>query len=332
MRLAPTNGKLLDEHYDLVRDTAMVRLELLARANPQWVSSLTAGELVAHGLTDEVRVFVKNELHNEEKVRQGRMRIIMSISVIDQIVERVLHGGQNGVEISRWEHIPSKPGLGLHDEGLKSLEQQIARLHKPLSSDVSGFDWSVPQWALDWDADCRVALSGAGVLASAIRNRTKALSLSRLVYSDGLCWDQEVPGIQKSGSYNTSSTNSRIRFCLMLIAARRRGELGDGLSMGDDAVESCDDATRIVEVYASMGFKLKDPSRELEFCSYRFLGEGRFEPVRWHKMLAGLLSTVPRDADHANELLVALRYELRHSPYRDASMALIRAVGWGARN
>lgn len=331
MRLAAKNSQLIDAHRDLVIDLAMTRLELLARADPQSVRGMSAEECVRRGLCDEVRVFVKNELHSCEKVQQGRMRIIMSISVIDQLVERVLNSRQNNLEISQWHSIPSKPGLGLHDEGLAALEKQIFALPNPIATDVSGFDWSVAQWALDLDAEVRADLSAAGSLSRALLNRATVLGNSRIVFSDGIVWDQVVRGVQKSGSYNTSSTNSRIRVALMHFTAIERGENGLGLAMGDDAVERCDDATDLERQYERLGYNLKDASREIEFCSYKFHGGGKFEPVRWHKMLAGLLSTPVRDVQHGVELYEALRYELRHSPFLPKLDPLLRAVGWTAR-
>lgn len=331
MRLATKNSALLATHYDLVMQAAMIRLELLASSSTGWVKTLTAVECVDAGLCDEVRVFVKNELHSEEKVKQGRMRVIMSISVIDQIVERVLNSGQNGLEIANWTTIPSKPGLGLHNEGLEELESQMFSLESPAASDISGFDWSVPQWALDLDAKIRTSLTHAGSLGAALINRATVLGLSRLVFSNGLAWDQEVRGIQKSGSYNTSSTNSRIRVALMHITAARAGFEGNGIAMGDDAVETWHDLTSMEAAYQTLGFRLKDASRQLEFCSYRFHGNGMFEPARWHKMLASFLATSVRDNAHSIELLEALKYELRFSHFLPRLEALLRDVGWASR-
>lgn len=343
MRLATRNKELLDMHASLVEDLAVGRLLLLQNASLDGMRSMTAGELVKAGFTDEVRVFVKNELHSEAKFREGRMRLIMSISVVDQLVERVLNGPQNQLEIATWESIPSKPGLGLHDEGLQSLEKQILGLRTNvapvLSSDISGFDWSVPQWALDLDAEVRQVLSGSGM--DLWQKRAVCLGLSRLVFSDGEMWDQVVPGLQKSGSYNTSSTNSRIRTMLAwTVGLRGRGGLRRGLccydvgrvmAMGDDAVESTVDETLMVPMYRRLGFVLKEVSSSIEFCSYAFDLSGGFRPVRWSKMLASCLATSVRDKTHERELLAALSHELRHSGRLDWAMNVIRASGWGAR-
>nr|WRQ64924.1 RNA-dependent RNA polymerase [Sobelivirales sp.] len=334
MRLARSNGELLATHRELVVGLVVDRLRLIQQTSVEAARAMSAGQLVDAGLTDEVRLFVKNELHSELKVQQGRMRLIASISVLDQLVERVLNGPQNREEIRLWESIPSKPGLGLHDEGLKSLEDQIRSIPHAASSDVSGFDWSVSQWMLDWDAEVRGQLSAAGCLSHMFLVRATCLGLSRFVFSDGVRWDQVTPGIQKSGSYNTSSTNSRLRVMLMWLTGIMLGYDGGGIAMGDDAVETLRESeSAMTDAYALLGFRLKEVSRggALEFCAYSFDLAGRFEPVRWHKMLASMLATSPRDDEHRRELLVALQYELRHSPHSDRAFAVLHASGWGAR-
>lgn len=333
MRIARTNGELLALHRELVVGLAVARLRLLQASDPEKLRGMSAGELVESGYTDEVRLFVKNELHSELKVSQGRMRLIASISVIDQLVERVLNGPQNREEIRLWEAIPSKPGMGLHDEGLQSLERQIRGLGEfAQSSDISGFDWSVTQWMLDWDAKVRAQLCAAGPLSVMFESRAVCLGLSRFVFSDGEIWDQLVPGVQKSGSYNTSSTNSRLRVLLAWLCAWCEGYEGSCIAMGDDAVEHAPvPASVLAAAYGAFGFRLKEVSRAIEFCAYGFDLEGGFEPVRWHKMLAAVLATSVRDAAHERDLLVALEYELRHSRHKDRAFSIIRAVGWGAR-
>lgn len=328
MRLGTTNAKVLENHSDLVIDIVSRRLALLNSYDPKRVKDYDADELIARNLTDEVRIFVKNELHGRQKVRQGRMRLIMSVSLIDQLVERVLNSAQNSLEIQSWQTIPSKPGLGLHDEGLLSLRAQIDSMPHPVASDVSGFDWSVAQWMLDLDARARGRLIGPAV-SRALENRATCLGLSRFVYSDGTSCAQMVSGVQKSGSYNTSGTNSRIRATLAAIAAFRRNEEPAVMTMGDDAVEGCVDISSLPPSYDGFGVRLKQLSREIEFCSYVFHSDGRFEPVRWHKMLASLLASRPKDRSAEDELLCALRHELRHSPHLSRAMEVIRAVGWG---
>lgn len=328
MRLAKTNGDLLKVAKATVVALAVERLERLEKADYGEMLGLTAEQLVERGFCDPVRVFVKNELHSELKVAQGRMRLIMSISVVDQLVERVLNSAQNQSEIRVWEDIPSKPGLGLHDEGLASLEAQIKKLGRPQSSDITGFDWCVSQWWLDFDAVARERLSGD--VSGMHLKRACCLGLSVIVFSDGVMWAQTTRGVQKSGSYNTSSTNSRIRAACAFIVGWRNGIDPAVIAMGDDAVERAGVGDP-VSAYARLGFKLKELSTAaIEFCAYRFDLVGGFFPVRWQKMLATMLAREPRDVAHAAELRAALAYELRHSGMVERALGIVSASDWGS--
>lgn len=329
MRLGRTNEDVLGLHRSLVVDLVVHRLMILQEFPAEFIRSLSSDALVSCGFCDPIRVFVKNELHSREKVAQGRMRLIMSVSLVDQLVERVINSAQNKLEILSWQHIPSKPGMGLDDESLASLERQIKSMKNPLSSDVSGFDWSVSQEWLDFDARVRQQLTCEPF--DLHLKRSWCLGNSLLVFSDGVVWKQTLPGVQKSGSYNTSSTNSRIRAALAREVAARVDGVGACIAMGDDAVE--DSAIQeLAPIYLEYGFRLKEVSRDIEFCAYAFNLKGGFEPVRWHKMLANLLWTQPRNSEHANELLCALRYELRHSPHSQRAECVIAAVNWGGGN
>nr|WPR18461.1 MAG: protease polymerase P70 [Chemarfal virus 200] len=332
MRMAASNSKLLAVGAGFITDLAVDRLYNLLHCDD--VTSLSAEQLVLRNLADPVRVFVKNELHGRRKVAEGRHRLIMSISLVDQLVERVLNSAQNRAEIGAWERCASKPGMGLHDEGLASLRRTFEAFKTPTSSDISGFDWSVDWWALRLDAKIRADLSRVSELA--LVNRAWCLAMSLIVFSDGVMWAQWLPGIQKSGSYNTSSTNSRIRVALAVLVALRAGRpveslVGLVMAMGDDAVEDCPSLEGFVEAYQALGFELKEVSQSpIEFCAYSYT-PNTHAPVRWHKMLATLLRDVPATQSHADTLLEAFSYEMRHSPMLQESLAIIAAVGWGPR-
>jgi hypothetical protein len=296
--------------------------------------------MVQKGLVDPVRVFVKNELHSAEKVAQGRMRLIMVLSMTDQIVERWLSGSQNRVEIFHWDSIPGCPGMGLHDEGLEILLSKIQQMKDPVATDVSGFDWQVEQYNLSDDACLRAALAGCPPGSSyyaLVTNRAKALGNSVIVLSDGRAYTQSRPGVQKSGSYNTSSTNTHIRLSLAYMAGAPLA-----MAMGDDCVE--DAAPGAAEFYQKY-FPLKSysPGHAVDFCSMEFHLDAkhsyqRFSNQRWDKQLSTLLCKTPT-AENYVELVSALVHNFRHQrtrfheyfmDYETASYFLTR-WGWGPR-
>jgi len=184
----------------------------------------------------------------------------------------MLFGPQNQLEIAEWANIPSKPGMGL------SLQEQGETIFRDLrvkhsrcpaaEADISGFDWTVQDWELWADVEMRIALGGfPNRMANAARNRFSCFMNSVLQLSDGTLLEQQSPGIMKSGSYCTSSTNSRIR-CLMaeLIGSPWC------IAMGDDSVEGfVDDA---VEKYKTLGHSCKEykPCKTDDFGNLRSVG------------------------------------------------------------
>ncbi len=287
-------------------------------------------DCVEYDLVDPVRVFVKNELHSAEKVQQGRMRLISSVSCIDQMVERVLCGDQNLIEIENWSTIPSKPGLGLDDAGLSILINNLADFKDPVETDVSGWDWSVKQWMLDADALCRSLLGGCAPNShyhKMLRLRAALLGRSVLVLSSGEVWVQDVPGIMKSGSYLTSATNSKMRVIVGYCAGT-----GKIQAAGDDAVEEW--CRRAAERYKEFGLLVKEYKRStlstgIEFCSIIFKETVRqCAPARWAKVLGTMLQKLPRNFLHQQELLTSLRYDLRNSTQLSTVLDLVMQSGW----
>lgn len=304
-------------------------------------SQLSARQLVAEGLTDPVRVFVKGELHSAEKVAQGRMRLISVLSTTDQVIERVLHACQNHEEIAQWTDIPSKPGMGLDDPSLDALRDEILMFADPVDTDISGWDWGVPGWLMQAEVEVRVALAGCDstdMYSRLVLNRFLCISLSVMVLSDGTVWEQKYRGIQKSGSYCTSSGNSRMRVLLAYMAGASKA-----IAMGDDCVE---EFSPTAESFYSEHVLIKgyvsawDPSKAgtIEFCSMEFNlldTKKPYRPTREERQLATLLWKTPISLDAEEELVCALVNDTRHSEiplFAEAGQltAALARWGWGA--
>jgi len=317
--LAPTKGQLLDEHGPLVVEAVLKRLSLLQEYADKMPSD--PQELVELGLCDPVRVFVKDEPHTKVKAMEGRWRLISSVSIVDEIIERLLCHVQNETEIDSWLKCPSKPGIGLsQDAQAQALWQEVLpHLATAAEADVSGWDWSVPWWLLDLDVRARILLCGASPRSSFARIlHARMWCLARSVFSttDGQLFKQAVPGLMKSGSYLTSSTNSRMRVMLAwLIGADW------AIAMGDDSLEQ--ETPGAAERYALYGFRVKMYRRcgqSFEFCSHRFT-DGVAVPLNWAKGLYRLLSATPNEG-----LVVQFREEYRHSPFLSTCLEVISRV------
>lgn len=288
--LGITNGAVIDAHINFICVAAAQRIILLSETLD--LADLSPEQLVARGFVDPVRLFVKQEPHPKRKINEGRFRLISSVSLIDQLVERVLFGPQNNQEIAQWRSCPSKPGMGLSlVEQAQSVWQDLKTkhcIHPAAEADISGFDWSVQDWELRLEAEMRIELGGFGqTLARATRNRFYCLANSVFQLTDGTLIAQGAPGLMKSGSYCTSSSNSRIR-CLM---AKIIGSPWC-IAMGDDSVEGYVAGAK--DLYRSLGHECKDyiacsaslsgELLEVGFCSH-MLRENEFYLTTWPKTL-----------------------------------------------
>jgi len=322
--LGVDNNAILTDHELLLVKAVYNRLQLLANND---VRQLDAVQLVSGGFCDPVRLFVKQEPHSKEKVQTRRFRLIFSVSLVDQLVERFLCGPQNKAEISNWHEIASCPGMGLSlDSQVAHLwdnVQQAASVRPAASSDLKGFDWSVQGFELASDMEARITLSQAtGLFAQCMRSRVRCLSLKVFCLSDGRLYAQLDEGIQASGSYNTSSTNSRVRVAGAFYVGSKWAK-----AMGDDALEEYTDGA--VEKYLEIGKVVKEytkfgPGEPFEFCSHIFREGPVAQPINWAKSLYRLLGQSADHISHLVDYLVLIRHTGRSPQIKEV---LLRA-GW----
>lgn len=286
-----TNASVLGKFPDVLKRAVFDRLMLLSMVQ---VTEEDPMELVLSMLCDPVRVFVKNEPHLPEKVAQGRFRLICSVSLIDQLCERILYSRQNAIEIASWTEIPSKPGMGLDDASLQFLHRKWSTYANPHEADISGWDFSMQAWEMEWEADFRARLCGlvGTPYHRAMRNRVHCEARTLFMLSDGRLFKQMRAGKRCSGSYNTSSGNSRCRVFVGLLKGAK-----DVFAMGDDSVED-DDAPveQSITRYDGYGHKVKSYAAskpgEFEFCSTRIYeqdGVVKGEPLNWSRVTFRLL-------------------------------------------
>lgn len=316
---------------DFIRTVLLTRFRLLLQTPLSYLASLTAEQLVEGGFCDPVKVFVKNEPHKVQKLRDGRYRIISNVSLVDSLLERVLFRKQNQLEIARWQTCPSKPGMGLHDEGLQALYDLFvdAQARFPLAeSDVSGWDWNVKGWMMEDDMLMRASLAGArrgSPFYHMLMARYHCVSLKVFVLSDGSMVAQRVRGIQASGSYNTSAGNSRMRVHLAYVVG-----VGWVVAMGDDDVEEFDESGVVVANYRRLGIPLKDyklcGQGSFEFCSTRFEGSWQGVPVNVARTIYRYLSHSPASRTANPEFRAQLANDLRHHPRQQEYLALVDSI------
>jgi hypothetical protein len=178
----------------------------------------------------------------------------MSVSLVDQLVERILSAEQNNLEIAQFENLPVKPGMGFSLDKVRAVGANLNDMETLVSSDVSGWDWSVSGAELMFDAYRRIKLAGVSEdhpYARCVVNRAVCLSRSVVAFSNGDLVAQRYDGLQKSGSYNTSSGNSWIR-----VAAAVYCGATQVVAMGDDCVDNGHCSSKM----AAIGHPIKEAS------------------------------------------------------------------------
>jgi len=329
------NGTVLSDYGTLLWDEVAKRFNNYL-AYGETIFKMTPEELIQHGICDPVKVFIKKEPHSDRKITTGQLRIISSVSLLDQICERLTSSLQNKAEIEQWTSCPSAPGMGLNDEGLRIIfnvaKGMTVNGGTLCETDVSGWDWSMQEWELDMDADLRGALMGQEVnslMHFFLRVQAYCTSHSAYVTPDGQIYAQTIPGGQNSGRYNTSSTNSRGRVIASLACRWLNND--DALTlreyelkypnlgikaMGDDSFEIYFEG--LAESMSLLGHTVKmcvqRPNLEgLEFCSQVFLEAGVAYPVNFAKTLYRFLSHNPSDPKYP-EYMAQLANYFRHMP------------------
>lgn len=320
-RWGATNQSVLETHFEEVATVVADRLRSLQSF---CYSGQSPEELVRLGLCDPIKVFIKNEPHPVRKVKDGRFRLICSVSLVDQICERVLFRTQNQKEIEKWMTIPSSAGMGLEDAPMKFIYHEV-RLQQEMgpviSTDISGWDWSVQEWDLEAEADARIILARAGFdspFAHAVKARIACLSRKVFVLSNGHMYSQVHAGIQGSGSYITASGNSRMRRLNADLAGSTWAR-----TMGDDCLENGEGD--LETDYARLGKLVRDVVLHeegcFEFCSTRWNKAEIGVPLTWDKTLYRFLSHKDNPQLKAT-WWVALLHDLRNHPRKEELLQL----------
>jgi hypothetical protein len=327
--LGSTNAQVI-EAKDIITGEVVARLLDICKLGDE-LFRLSPEELIKRNICDPVKVFIKDEPHKLKKISSDKLRLISNIAVVDQIIDRLLFKDQNSIEIENWETCPSKPGIGLNDEGLLTIAGNLRELlsvnGQIRSTDISGWDWSVQGWELDADAQCRIQLAGASegsLFSFLVRARVHCIKNKVFALPDGRLVAQVGEGIQASGSLNTSSTNSRMRILVKLVAwiifCNEQGvdpvrETVGSIAMGDDSDEVRED-DRINELMEELGHSIKEETvtsgvAGSGFCSHTWRNDGLAEPDNVYKTLFRYFSHPP-DSTTYLEWYAQLRNDLRN--------------------
>jgi len=284
------NDEVMERMGERLNDIILDRIEAMLHFSLDDIKNKSRRERIDDGLMDPVRVFVKNEPHKNDKVLEGRVRLIMSVSLADKIIEMLLSRHVCKEEIRNWKDIPSKPGIGFtHDDNLTVLNNVMSSGVPMSFSDVKGWDFNVKGWQIYDEAENIIKLSDKVSHDWEHLLRCKAILEAESVYqfSDGTLVETTYSGIVNSGKLRTSRGNSYMRKRIAdLIGAHTC------ITAGDDAVEQT--VPHPYEKYASYGIRLKDyqPVDDIlgnfEFCSHIYSVRGTYS-LNVEKMVMNLL-------------------------------------------
>jgi hypothetical protein len=290
-----------------------------------------------------VRVFIKREPHKVAKILEGRLRLISSVSVVDQIIGRILWAHMDEWLVSNWRLLPSKLGFadlrGEIVEALDWLQPPDNRDWRIVDDDKSSWDWSRPEEAM-WFCHYfrqRVGLMAGTPLVHLHRAAYVASSRAVLTTTGGY-WvhfqDLRCGGPQLSGEVKTLSDNTLGQIGLFTEFVRKNSELKEAeilrmlIALGDDTVnlllpEWC---IPYREFLISVGCKPKPSAAfewpsgllEVEFCSRRLISrEGDYEWISaprqmWrlmHESVPAVLSGDPvRSLEGWNGIMDKMQY------------------------
>lgn len=293
-----TNGEFLQPN-DL-GEFDPTRVELLWNLVQDWVRG---------GSPNPMRVFIKKEPHKLAKLEEGRLRLIMSISLTEQIIDHMLFGTQNEKEVELFDQIPCAPGWGITYGGWRSVDS------KWIGLDRKAWDFSVPMWLLQLELQLRHNLcANATEEWRGLTGRRYEELYRTAVFqlSSGVRYRQCTPGIVKSGAVNTISTNTHCQLLLHSYAAflSEMDDGGDFLAMGDDTCQDTISADYIGELNKIV--RIKKPTVG-EFCSFTFFRGGVVEPNNFGKHLKNLMHQAPeyvRDSLRSLQILYACSSKL----------------------
>nr|UQB76111.1 RNA-dependent RNA polymerase [Flumine sobemo-like virus 31] len=307
-------------------DIVLDRIEKILSFSLEEIILMGRKERMDHGMMDPVRVFVKNEPHKLEKIKQGRVRLIMSVSLVDKMIEMLISRHLCKLEIQNWQHLPSKPGIGFTRADNEQVFNDIMDCGLDMSyADISGWDMNVKQWMIRDEAEAAIMLCVNSSEQWEHLMRCKAIIESESIYqfSDGILVAPRFKGIVNSGKLRTSRGNSFMRVRIADLVGSRKT-----IAAGDDTVENTVENAK--EKYLRYGVVLKDyvPVEDsFEFCSH-YYAPGRTYAVNHEKLVMNLLHQEPKTNLELRMTMIGFEDEMDSHPQYDDILRMIESVGY----
>ncbi len=324
VQIGNTNGRVFDLMGDDFDEMVLDRIESRLYYYDE-ISEMSREQRIELSLCDPVRVFVKDEPHKVSKLLEGRVRLIMSVSLADKMIEMLLSRHLHKLEIQNWRTIPSKPGIGFTHSMNREVYEDIVSHPDMAFADISGWDWSCKPWLMVECAEGKIDLcdNPSDVWVKLVRLEPVIESQSVYQFSDGLLVYPNFKGIVNSGKYKTSRDNSWMRVFLATLVGSSYV-----IAAGDDTVEAFVEDAKAK--YLRYGWVLKDYQlvvNGFEFCSRWYQNTGSF-PLNVDKMLMNLFHTKPQTWEEYDMQMLQFVDQLESHPEFQELMKFVNEVGY----
>lgn len=312
---------MIEQSSDVILDAALDRLSRWEKLTPELIEQIKKDTslVVKMGLRDPVRPFIKGEMHPSRKLTTPRL--IMAISIVDQLVERFLFSDFATNEKIHYPNGGNMVGFGRslpHDVAVTQKVRNISSRTGlgPTASDVSGWERRVAPDMLEDIPEVMASMC--------VTEHSKWLHLARVwallaarptyVVGDKIYITQNL-GMMPSGTYLTSYGNGIMRMMFAFAAGAE-----DVMVLGDDCLEWNSDPASAMQSYNSWGLVTRDTEtfpthgKIFTFCSKFYDStiedEPLVKPLSWPKMVAAFANNKSRTPAH----LSALYQELNGLP------------------
>lgn len=314
-----------EENLQLVTELVQHRMAILLSLDTEVLAQLSPSQLVSMGAVDPLRPIVKNEPHKLAKMEEGRYRLVICTSVVDELIDRILFTSHSVAAVRDFGVTYSAIGIGFDEEKTELLRTAIFErisCGMPIaSSDVSWWEYSVQEedWTEFAEITIACTVNPSPAYSKLVRTRCAVSARGVYVLEDGELWEQIVPGVNKSGGYQTSRINTitRARKARMIGSVRQS-------CAGDDCVELV--VVGAKKKYARLGVTLKSYEISLhsfEYCSHDYGRVGPPIPKNLGKAVVKFIANDPTP-----EKLAQFVYEYQHAPrLEEAVEALLLATG-----
>lgn len=274
------NKDLLKTARDELHFGVLTRLKLLLNNNT-FVDDPVS--LVRNNLHDVVCPFEKNEPHPPRKAVDGKWRIVNCLSIVDQVIERVLLGPAIAQIKSSYPVSGAVVGIGFSSDHALEFGEQVIKNNRycnGYSTDVSGWERSL---------DRSFVINSAEMIIDKLQDRDSRVKLVRALKrhalmitnplflvptSDGSVYSlvrRNSPGGMLSGSFVTTVYNTLCRLDLAFLCGAHEAK-----AAGDDCLEWTDSNIDSYKAkYLKLGYQLRDvepiTKKQFNFCSHDFV-------------------------------------------------------------